>query len=200
MTIIGITGQSGSGKGYLANEFAKLGYIHADADKIYHALLDESQALRQELIREFGNEIESGGKIDRKVLGAKVFGKKNARKLLRLNKIAHKYVCKEYIKLIMEAKANGEKGIIIDAPLLIEAGLDKICDTCICVAASEDIRTERIMKRDRITEEQAKLRINSQKQLLFYSSKCEYIFLNDGSSDAASFAKSIDEIHGENNE
>ena len=192
MIIIGITGQSGSGKGHLAAEFAKLGYIHADADKIYHSLLDTDTALKQELVRTFGSDIESDGKIDRKALGKKVFGKSNVRRLQRLNRITHKYVCREYIKIILNAKDKKAKGVVIDAPLLIEARLHKLCDTCICVACSEDIRIKRIMMRDSINEEAAKLRIRSQKKLDFYAAHCEYIFLNDGAADASLFALEID--------
>ena len=192
MVIIGITGQSGSGKGYLSAEFAKLGYIHADADKIYHTLLSSSDALKQELVSEFGSDIEKDGEIDRKALGEKVFGKKNSRRLQKLNKISHKHVCREYIKMIIKAKENGAKGFVIDAPLLIEARLHKICDVCICVICSRETRIERIMKRDGIDYSAAKLRIESQKPLAFYTSQCGLIFLGDGSEDAAKFASEVD--------
>lgn len=194
MLIIGITGQSGSGKGYLSAAFKKLGYVHADADAIYHDLLEKSGELRAELVRAFGNDIEHDGKIDRGALGAKVFGKKNARKLLKLNKIAHKYVCREYVQRIIKAKEDGEKGFIIDAPLLIEARLHKLCDACVCVAASTDVRVRRIMERDGIGEDAARLRIDSQKPLEFYARTCEYIFLNEGGEDANAFAANIDKI------
>lgn len=192
MITIGITGQSGSGKGFVSKEFKKLGYVHADADAIYHDLLDKSDELCDELVRAFGSDIERGGKIDRKALGLKVFGKKNQRKLAKLNKIAHKYVCREYVKLIIKAKANGEKGFIIDAPLLIEARLHKLCDACICVVCSEETRIQRIMERDKIDRAAAELRVNSQKPLEFYTSQCDLIYLNDGSEDAAAFAAEID--------
>lgn len=192
MVIIGITGQSGSGKGYLSSEFEKFGYIHADADKIYHTLLETNEALKQELISEFGSDIVKDGKIDRKSLGTKVFGKNNRRRLQKLNKIAHKHVCREYIRMIIKAKADGAKGFIIDAPLLIEARLHKICDKCICVVCSEEIRIKRIMERDKIDYGAAKLRIDSQKPLEFYTSKCDLVFLGDGSDDAARFAFETD--------
>lgn len=194
MIIIGITGQSGSGKGFLSSEFKKLGYIHADADKIYHELLEKNDELRQELVRAFGADIENDGVIDRKALGAKVFGKKHRRKLEKLNKIAHKYVCREYVQLIMRAKSDGERGFIIDAPLLIEARLHKLCDACICVAASRETRVRRIMARDGIDRDAAELRINSQKPLEFYAAACGYIYLNDGDEDATAFAAQIDKL------
>lgn len=192
MITIGITGQSGSGKGFVSKEFKKLGYVHADADAIYHDILDKSGDLRGELVCAFGSDIEKDGKIDRKALGAKVFGKKNQRKLAKLNKITHKYVCREYIKLIIKAKADGEKGFIIDAPLLIEARLHKLCAACICVVCSEETRIQRIMARDKIDRAAAELRVNSQKPIEFYTSQCDFVYLNDGGGDAAAFAAEID--------
>lgn len=198
MKIVGITGPSGSGKGYLSREFASLGYVHADADKIYHELLSRSESLRSELVHAFGADIEKGGAIDRKVLGLKVFGRRNARKLQRLNKIAHKYVAREYVKLIVSLKSENAKGLIIDAPLLIEARLHKLCDTNIAVLCGREERIARIMARDKIDRAAAELRINSQKDISFYTAHCDRVFLNDGSSDVAAFAAKIDKIlHGE---
>ena len=200
MKIIGITGPSGSGKGYLSAEFAKLGYIHADADKIYHDLLKSSAPLKDELVRAFGSDIITDKEIDRKALGKKVFGAKNARKLAKLNKITHKYVCREYIKLIVSLKEQNTKGIIMDAPLLIEARLHKLCDTTILVISDRERRIERIMKRDGISREAAVLRIDSQKDISFYASFCDRVFINNGAA-AGNAALQIDrELNGDSNE
>lgn len=194
MKIIGITGPSGSGKGHLSREFEKLGYFHADADRIYHRLLSESEELRSELVRAFGSDIEHDGEIDRRILGKKVLGRENARKLMRLNKITHKYVCREYIKLICKLKEQNTKGLIIDAPLLIEARLDKICDTNIFVTADKEVRISRIMERDSIDRSAAARRISSQKDAGFYARCCEHVFINNEENDASLFAKEIDSI------
>ena len=191
MQIIGVTGPSGCGKGYLCKELAKHGYIHADADAIYHDLLAKSASLRGELVRAFGADIEKDGVIDRKTLGKKVFGAKNKRRLARLNAITHKYVAREYVQRILRAKAENAVGILIDAPLLIEARLDKLCDLTVCVLADEETRIRRITERDDISLEAALLRIRSQKPLLFYTERCDYLFLNNDGSNAASAACEI---------
>ena len=199
MKIIGITGQSGSGKGFLSAALASLGYFHADADKIYHDLLLTNQSLKEELADAFGSDIVKNGEIDRAALGKKVFGKKNARKLARLNKIAHKYVCREYVKLIISLKEEGAKGIIIDAPLLIEARLHKLCDFTVNVYSDEETRIERIMKRDSITREAALLRIRSQKPWPFYATQCDDILINNGETSIDNYAKDLDKLlNGEN--
>ncbi len=188
MKIIGITGPSGCGKGFLSAELAKLGYVHADADKIYHDLLASSAPLRGELVRTFGKEIEKDGVIDRKILGSKVFGAKNRRKLEKLNTITHKYVCREYIRLILQLKAENAKGLIIDAPLLIEARLHKLCDINVLVLCELETRVTRIMARDNISREAALLRLRSQKPIDFYTNVCDYIFINDHHAGAAADA------------
>ncbi len=191
MTIIGITGQSGVGKGFLSAEFKKLGYFHADADEIYHRLLETNEDLKYELIRTFGEKIITDGKIDRKSLGRCVFGARNRRKLSKLNKITHRYVCREYVKLIMSLRRQNAKGLIIDAPLLIEARLHKLCDINIFVTCGKETQIERIIKRDNISREAAMLRINSQKSDSFYRSQCDLCFESDGELSAADFAKQI---------
>ncbi len=201
MKLIGITGQSGAGKGYLAAALAKLGYIHADADKIYHELLKSNSDLKNELVRSFGNDITSNGEIDRKKLGAAVFGKKNARKLKKLNRIAHKYVCREYIKLIVSLKKENVRGLIIDAPLLIEAGLNKLCDINVLVLCDREKRIERIMKRDNIDRASAELRIDSQKDIGFYLKHCDTVFVNNGDEDVTLWALETDKrLYGDGNE
>ena len=188
MKIIGVTGPSGCGKGFLSAELAKLGYIHADADAIYHNLLQSSAPLREELVRAFGAEIERDGVIDRKIFGSKVFGVKNRRKLEKLNKITHKYVCREYVKLILKLKAEDAKGLIIDAPLLIEARLHKLCDINVLALCDFETRVSRIMARDNISREAALLRLRSQKPIEFYTNICDYIFINDHHAGAATDA------------
>lgn len=193
MKIIGVTGPSGCGKGFLSAEFAKLGYIHADADKIYHDLLESSAPLREELVRAFGADIEKDGAIDRKALGKKVFGEKNRRRLEKLNKITHKYVCREYVRLILKLKSENAKGLVIDAPLLIEARLHKLCDLTVAVLCSEETRITRIMARDGINREAALLRIRSQKPCTFYAAQCDCIYINENGAAADDAARNFEE-------
>lgn len=194
MKIIGVTGPSGCGKGFLSAELAKRGFVHADADAIYHDLLKSSAPLREELMHTFGADIEKDGVIDRKVLGKKVFGAKNHRKRKKLNKITHKYVCREYVKLILLLKSESAKGLIIDAPLLLEARLHKLCDLTVAVLCDEETRIERITARDGIDRETALLRLRSQEPITFYASHCDYAFWNDSADAAKEAAAHIEKL------
>lgn len=180
MKIVGITGPSGSGKSMLAAALAARGYLHADADAIYHELLRTSAPMRAELVAAFGDGILADGQIDRRALAAKVFGVKSKKPLLRLNKITHKYVCRACIREIRAAADAGEKGILLDAPLLIEARLDRLCDLVVLVTAPTDMRARRIAARDGISAQDALLRIHAQADDAFYLKKCGYVLCNDG--------------------
>lgn len=193
MKIIGITGPSGSGKSMLAAALTARGYLHADADAIYHDLLRTNAAMRDELVTAFGDGILKDGQIDRTALAARVFGAHGKKSLLRLNKITHKYVCRACVKEIRAAADAGAKGILLDAPLLIEARLDRLCDLVVCVTAPTEMRVRRIVARDGISDAAALRRIRSQPNDAFYLKKCGYLLLNDGDAgkiDAA--AREID--------
>ena len=120
---IGLTGPSGAGKSLFASYFACMGIPVLDADEIYHALVNtESECLR-ELGREFGTELTEGGRLDRKRLRTIVFADDGKEKLLRLNEITHKHVINRTNEMICELYDAGHRVFVIDAPLLIEAGM-----------------------------------------------------------------------------
>ena len=183
MRIIGVTGPSGAGKGAVSEYMmATHDFKVIDADKVYHDIISAPTECVQELADNFGNGIlnENGG-IDRKALSKLVFGEENKEKLLLLNKITHKYVIFEINKLLRNYSDNGVKICVIDAPLLIEAGIDKTCDFVISVIAEKELRAKRIAARDGIDYESALLRINSQKPDSFYSDACDCLLSNDQS-------------------
>lgn len=183
MYIIGITGPSGAGKGAVSEILAnKYGYKIIDADKVYHGIISSPSDCVNELVLTFGEDIlNTNGGIDRKTLSKKVFGEKNKEKLFALNKITHKYVISEIENIVEEYSQNGAEVCVIDAPLLIEAGVNKMCDYVVVVIADKDIRAERIARRDGIDKQAALLRINSQKPDSFYSDNCDFVLQNNHS-------------------
>lgn len=155
-TIYGLVGGSGAGKSTISGLFKELNAYIIDADKIGHKILEKDNLAYHEVISYFGNEILDADKnIVRKNLGKIVFNDKN--KLDALNKITHKYIIEE-----IESRTTQHKIIVIDAAVLIESGMYKICDKIIVVYATEETRLQRIVERDGITVEMAKNRINSQ--------------------------------------
>jgi len=172
MYIIGITGGSGAGKSSALRALKSLGALTLDCDAIYHKLLAENVELRVELEARF-NGVLSCGEIDRKRLGSIVFSDPSA--LLDLNAITHKYVSDSIAESIADWEAKGGKVVAIDAIALIESGRADRCDVVIGVAAPRETRILRIINRDKITREQAELRISAQKPDSFFRESCDYM-------------------------
>ncbi len=177
MKIVGLTGNSGCGKGAVAEIMAEYGAVILDCDKIAHKNMEPDGIAYNEIKAAFGNEILNGDNtINRKILGAIVF--KNKRKLEELNSITHKYITNV---IDNEIKLNSDKKcIVIDAPLLIEAGLNKICDVVWAVYASLEVRIERVMKRDNIDRESALIRFKNQMDFDEIRTYADVIIENSG--------------------
>ncbi len=183
MKIIGLTGQSGSGKGTLAALFFEAGIPVVDADAVYHELLIPPSPCLDELRAEFTDDIlNPDGTLNRPALAALVFGHSDAAKarLRRLNEITHRYVTERTIALLDGYAAQGYKAAVIDAPLLIEAGLHQRCDRVIAVLADRDVRIDRLMARDGLGRERVLARLDAQPDVSFYIDHADILVYNNG--------------------
>lgn len=180
MTVIGITGPSGAGKGEVSKILMSYGINVIDADEVYNDVISPPSDCLDELVRNFGKRIINGvGFLNRVALADIVFGEENRDKLDLLNKITHKYVVARIRRLVSSFKAIGSGACAIDAPLLIEADLCSDCDIIISVLADNDIRVQRISVRDSIDNEAAKRRISSQRSDEFYIEHSDYTLYNN---------------------
>lgn len=142
-TILGITGSFGSGKTTVSRMFKSSGIEVIDADEIAHGFLRPKGPIYKKIVDTFGEDILKKNKIiDRHKLGNIVFDNKNLIK--KLNLIMHPKIIRTIKSKIKTSKA---KIIILDAPLLIEAGLKKSIDKLIVVKISRKKQIERIMKK-----------------------------------------------------
>lgn len=160
MKIVGLSGQSGAGKTTVLGVFLEKGCTVCDCDLVSREVMAEGTECTKEIVSAFGNGILSENRVDRKKLGEIVFSDKE--KLKTLTEISHRYIKKRIFEMIEDAKKKGENVFVIDAPLLFESGLDKICNLTVAVTAPEQDRIERIVLRDGISTELAKKRIASQ--------------------------------------
>lgn len=135
MLKIAITGNIAAGKSAVEGILSKEFPVY-DADKIAHKIL---------------------GNIDRKALGEKVFSDETARK--KLEEFIHPKVKDEILKIFNQSK---DKCIFVSIPLLFEAGFDKIFDKILFIECDDNIRLERLMKRNNFTKEQALKRMYAQ--------------------------------------
>ena len=174
--IIGITGGTGCGKTTALQAIERLGGIIIDCDKVYHNLLQTDTAMLCAIESRFPDTVKAGV-VDRRALASVVFS--DARALLDLNGITHGAVKAKVLALLESKPALAA----IDAIGLFEGGLHKLCDVTVAVTAPEDVRIQRLMLRDKITAQQAQMRINAQAPQASFAEKCDYVLENNGSQE-----------------
>lgn len=186
MKIIGITGPTGAGKSTALRVVRELGGCVIDCDRVYHQLLEESAAMRNELTERFGRGIlDSEQRLDRKRLGELVF--QNKALLADLNAVTHRYVRSRVAELLTDAQAEGRPLAAVDAIALIESGLGELCHAVVAVLAPPEVRIRRIMARDGISEAYARMRVAAQQSDAFFRAHCTAVLENDG--EEAEFAR-----------
>ena len=165
--VIGFTGGSGAGKTSALRALEKLGGRTLDCDAVYYEMLQTNEDLRGELRATFGEIFLPNGALDRQKLGSLVFG--NEQRLNQLNDIIFRVMPKELERRMARAPAYLYG---LDAINLIESGISKLCDRTVAITTPMELRLRRIMERDNITEEYARLRIGAQKPDSFYRESC----------------------------
>ena len=181
--VLGLTGGTGAGKTSALNAIRELGGEIIDCDAVYHEMLDNDQELRNTINAAFPGVFGADGKLNRQKLGQEVFAKKE--RLDKLNAIVFRFLIPE-LERRLDSAPDGLYAI--DAINLIESGLDRLCDRTIAVTAPTELRVRRIMARDNITEQYARLRISAQKSDEFYRGKCD-LELNNGAETAEAFQR-----------
>lgn len=174
--IIGITGSLGTGKTTVARLMKGLGAKVIDADALAHAALRTGTPAFRSVIAAFGGGIkDERGAIDRKRLAALVFG--DRARLRELCRIIHPPVVRAIEREIAGEKKR--KVIVVDAPLLIEAGLNHTCDAVVVVTASRANQIARCRKRSGMTKEETLARIKDQMPLRKKVEMADYVISND---------------------
>ena len=185
--LIGITGGSGCGKSHLSSLLRARGIPVIDCDVVSREIMAKGTPCAKEVVDFFGGQILENGEINRRNLGRIVFSDKE--KLKKLNEITHKYILADiYNKMEKETSDI----ICADGATLLESGIK--CHLMVGVLADKELRIKRICERDNLSEEDARLRIEAQKDDSFYKENCDFVvYNNSGSIDIDEFIKRITE-------
>jgi len=161
MRLIGLTGGIASGKSLVSRQLQRLGAIVIDADQIARDVVQPGSPGLEMITHEFGKSfIGSDGGLDRKAMGLLVFNDPQA--LKRLNRITHPLILAETEKRLQKYRSEQGCVVVLDAPLLLETGLDRSVDEVWVVVVDQQTQIKRLMARDHLTEQDALCRILTQ--------------------------------------
>ncbi len=178
MKVIGITGSSGSGKTTISEILGKRKDAKViNADKMAKELTNSETEYFLEIKEAFqkDNIVLENGELNRAKLADLIYHDKAS--LEKLNQITFKHLLPKIAQEIQNVDET-IKLIVIDAPLLFEAKLDKFCDTTIAIETTQDVKIKRICERDKISEKVAKDRLKIQKSNKFYTQNADYVIQN----------------------
>jgi dephospho-CoA kinase len=180
MLKIALTGGPGSGKSTVARMFRELGAKVIDADEVAHGAVSPGQPAWEEVRREFGPDyFREDGSLDRAKMAELVFQDAGARQ--KLNAIVHPRVTGEIARRLKDLAARGAHLVMVEVPLLFEAGLKKNFDMVIVVDAGEKEQIDRIAARDGRPAREAAGIIQAQWPLDAKKARADFVVDNRGS-------------------
>jgi dephospho-CoA kinase len=182
--VIGLTGGIGAGKTSVSQQLREWDAHVIDADSVGHRVIAPDGEAYKEVVAAFGEEIlENDGTIDRRRLGAIVFGDPD--RLKALNAISHPRMAERMAREIAELKARHQEAlpplIVLDAAILFEAGWDAMCDETWAVVARAEVAVERLMARDGLGREEADARLNAQMSNEERTARADRVIHNESS-------------------
>ncbi|KAH3676261.1 hypothetical protein WICMUC_002138 [Wickerhamomyces mucosus] len=195
MLIVGLTGGIGSGKSTVSAVLKDKHHIKIiDADLIAKQVQEPGKPAYKKIVSYYQKKVPNlllkDGKINSPELGKYVFANRDELKIL--NSIVHPAVRYEIFRQILVAYFTFHKLVILDVPLLFEAGLDKFCGATIVVVCEEQVQIERLLKRNSyLTLKDVKQRIDSQMSNHVKISKADYIIDN-----STTFENLYEQING----
>jgi dephospho-CoA kinase len=191
--LVGLTGGIGTGKSTVSTMLRALGAVVIDADVLAREVAAPGEPTLARIVAEFGRGVlRADGTLDRKALGAIVFGDPAKRK--RLEALTHPAIRERFASRLAEIAAHGFHGIaFFDAPVMIESGNYKTMDRLVVVVADEATQIARLMERDGMSRDEALARIRSQMPLSEKARLADYVI--DNSGDRAATEKQVKRVY-----
>ena len=184
MRVIGLTGGIASGKSLVSRQLAELGAVVIDADKLGHESYRRGTATYDAVVEAFGQDVVGpDGEIDRRALGAKVFGDANEPARRRLEAIVWPAIRRLGAERIEALRREGAPVVVLEAAVLIEANWLDLVDEVWLVIASPETARRRMMERNGLSQEQAGARIGAQLTNDERRRYAQLVIENDGTRD-----------------
>lgn len=186
MKIIGLTGNIASGKSAISYILKNLGAEVVDMDKIGKQIQEVNyKKVIEKIEKRFGKEIIENEKINRKKLGLIAFSDKQA--LIDLNSIMIPLMTEKLKRTIDENRKKETKVLVVDAAILFEANWDKFVDYVWVVYVPRETQINRLIKREKITQEEAIMRVDSQESIDEKIEKADVVIDNSKNLESVKF-------------
>ena len=179
MIIVGLTGGIGSGKTTISKYFESFGIPVYIADNEAKALMNRSKVIKRKLIDLFGESAYEDGKLNRPYLASKIFSDQMF--LSKMNAIVHPKVASHFKRWLKKQEAPY---IIKEAAIIFENNLESNYNYIITVVADEDLRIERVMKRDEASKDKILSIISNQLPDAEKIKKSNFVITNNDLSSA----------------
>ena len=191
--LVGLTGSIATGKSTVSAMFRRLGCELIDADLLAREVVAPGEPALARIVEEFGDGVlQPDGTLDRRKLGAVVFGDAARRK--RLEEITHPAIRDRFLQRLAELEARGFDGVVLwDAPVMIESGGYKDMEKLVVVATDEATQSARLRGRDGIDGAEAERRIGSQMPVAEKAKLADYVIDNAG--DRAATEAQVREVY-----
>ena len=177
--ILGLTGGIATGKSTVSRYFSDNGYAVVDADVVARRVVEPGTEGLANIVAQFGTEIiQTDGTLNREKLGAMIFA--DAKKRETLNSLLSDLIRRAIMADTATLVNANQPLIVLDIPLLYEAGYETHCDAVMVVYTTEAVQLERLMARNNLTEEEALNRIASQEPIETKKDRADIVIDNNG--------------------
>ncbi|MBR5958832.1 MAG: dephospho-CoA kinase [Salinivirgaceae bacterium] len=191
MITIGLTGGIGSGKSYVARQFAERGIQCYNCDIRSKVIMDINDHVVESLQQRFGDDIYTDGYVNRKMLAEKIFS--SEADLQWVNNLVHPIVYEDFDEWRKMRQADA---VLIESAILVESGFYRFCDKIIVVEAPIGLRINRVMQRDGLSEKQVRQRISAQITDEERRKFANYVVVNDEMNNIAiEIDKIVSDLH-----
>lgn len=179
MKCFALTGGIASGKSTVSQMFQKEKIPVIDADVLAREVVEKGTQGLKQIISHFGTDyLNDDGTLNRKKLAEFIFNNPNQKEILE--SILHPLIASKFQDQLKHYEEDKTPFVIYEAPLIFEKNLQSFFDATLLVSVDPSIQTERLMKRDGLNEQQAKLRLNAQMPLSQKIPLATHVIHNEG--------------------